>query len=113
MPGLLHYKTSYDPGLETYLGVFLASKKRQDATPDDMYSDFCVARGSCVRPCVKFEDKDLFPRTVNYVLRHIVKNMYDNEAQKSLRLILRHLVGDEAGKKMIAYAELLSLCQEA
>jgi hypothetical protein len=86
------------------LGLLLDSEELQDPTPDSLSSDFCLDTD------VKFEDEDIFPRAVSYVLRCIVENMY--EAQQPGRIMLRHLVGEEAVKDMIDYAEL-GHCQEA
>jgi hypothetical protein len=43
---------------------------------------------------------------VNFVLISISEHALNKEAQKPARIILRHLVGEFAAKKMADYAEL-------
>jgi hypothetical protein len=85
-----------------------------ETTPDNLYSDFCLAQGSscCVYPGVEFENEDIFPRIVNYVLGCIVEHTHDQEAQQPARVMLRHFVGEDAVKKLAEYTELRH-CQDA
>jgi hypothetical protein len=67
-----------------------------------------LAEGNCccVCPGVAFENEDMFGRVVSYILGGIIENMHDDEAQKPVRVMLRHFVGEEATKKMVEYAEM-------
>jgi hypothetical protein len=60
-----------------------------------------LAQDICIQPGIEFENEDSFPRVVNYILGCIIEHMYDEEAQKPVRVMLCHLVGEEAAKKII------------
>jgi hypothetical protein len=45
----------------------------------------------CIQPGIEFENEDSFPRVVNYILGCIIEHMYDEEAQKPVRVMLCHL----------------------
>jgi hypothetical protein len=53
----------------------------------------------------------MFGRYVSFILCGIVEHMHDEEAQKAVFVMLRHFVGEEAAKKMAAYAEM-RYCQD-
>jgi hypothetical protein len=59
-----------------------------------------LAQDICIQPGIEFENEDSFPRVVNYILGCIIEHMYDEEAQKPVRVMLCHL-GEEAAKKII------------
>jgi hypothetical protein len=48
---------------------------------------------------------------VKFVLDSIIEHRLDKEAQKPARIILRHLVGEDAAKMMADYS-LLRYCQD-
>jgi hypothetical protein len=84
-----------------------------ETSPDNLYPDFCLAEGNicCVCPGVDFENEDMFRRVVSHILGGIIETMHDEEAQKPVRVMLRHFVGEEATKKMVEYAEMRH-CQD-
>jgi hypothetical protein len=87
----------FEGAMMTLLGIIA----KLDVTPGTFYSDFCLAQDICIKPGVEFENEDSFPQVVNYILGRTIEHTYDEEAQKPVRVMLCHLVGEEAAKKII------------
>jgi hypothetical protein len=81
--------------------ITLESIIEYEGTPGSLYSDFCLVHDICIQPGVEFENEDMFPRVVNHILGCIIERTYDEEAQKPVLVVLRHLVGEAATKKTI------------
>jgi hypothetical protein len=71
----------------------------------------CVAVGSTFGPGCEVSN-NLFRRILFHVLHGVVKHKYDEDAQNLGRRLLRHLVGEEAAKKMIDHAEMYDCLEE-
>jgi hypothetical protein len=82
--------------------VFQLNFESQDGY---FYRHYCNAIGISFGPGCEVNNS-LFQRIVSHVWHGVIKHKHDEEAQDDGRLLLRHLVGEEAAKKLIDHAEM-------